>query len=205
VPAAADSDDHPREAPVDRLRSLVEPAGRGDELALKELILLLQPLVLRYCRARLGRGGRTYADADDVAQEVMLAVLTALPRYNYELDRFLGFVYGIAAHKVADTHRRRGRDAPHPGGDLADVLWSLPDPDSGPAERAEQDDTRRRMSRLLDTLSPQSRDILILRVIVGLSARDTAQAVGLASAGAVRVAQHRALNRLRQTITAGRR
>ena len=38
----------------------------------------------------------------------------------------------------------------------------------------------------------------MLRIVVGLSAEETAEIVG-ASAGAVRVAQHRALTRLRKT------
>ena len=43
-----------------------------------------------------------------------------------------------------------------------------------------------------------SGEILVLRIVVGLSAEETAEIVG-ASAGAVRVAQHRALTRLRKT------
>ena len=47
----------------------------------------------------------------------------------------------------------------------------------------------------------KQREILILRVVVGLSAEETAEAVG-STAGAVRVAQHRALSRLKSEITA---
>jgi len=52
---------------------------------------------------------------------------------------------------------------------------------------------------LLDSLSEKARDIVILRVFVGLSAEETAAVVG-STPGAVRVAQHRALATLRKTL-----
>ena len=57
------------------------------------------------------------------------------------------------------------------------------------------------MNRLLQILPEKQREILILRVVVGMSAEETAEAVG-STAGAVRVAQHRALARLKTEITA---
>lgn len=58
-----------------------------------------------------------------------------------------------------------------------------------------------RMARLLESVSDKQREILHLRVVVGLSVEETAEAVG-STPGAVRVAQHRALNRLRELLTA---
>jgi RNA polymerase sigma-70 factor (ECF subfamily) len=63
-----------------------------------------------------------------------------------------------------------------------------------------QADLSRRMSDLLDVLPEKQRDIVLLRVVVGLSAEETAEAVG-STPGAVRVAQHRALARLRKTLS----
>ena len=57
------------------------------------------------------------------------------------------------------------------------------------------------MARLMSTLPPKQREILVLRVVVGLSAEETADAVN-STPGAVRVAQHRALNRLRKALAA---
>ena len=56
------------------------------------------------------------------------------------------------------------------------------------------------ISDLLDQLPPMQREILILRIATGLSADDTATALGT-TAGAVRVAQHRALTKLRAMVT----
>jgi RNA polymerase sigma-70 factor (ECF subfamily) len=52
------------------------------------------------------------------------------------------------------------------------------------------------MNKLLAILPEKQREILVLRVVVGMSAEETAEAVG-STAGAVRVAQHRALARLK--------
>ena len=68
------------------------------------------PIVVRYCRARVGTAERSGLSADDVAQEVCLAAITALPRYKDQGRPFLAFVYGIAAHKVADAHRAAGQE-----------------------------------------------------------------------------------------------
>lgn len=94
----------------DGLDAEVGAAVDGDRQAIERLLASIRPLVVRYCRARVGRQERSFASADDVAQEVCLAVLTALPSYRDQGRPFLAFVYGIAAHKVADAHRSAARN-----------------------------------------------------------------------------------------------
>ncbi len=175
------------------LTDLAVRAASGDRAAVEELLVQIRPIVVRYCRARLGRtGGGAYTTADDVAQEVCIAILGALPRYRRAGSPFTAFVFGIAAHKVADAHRGATRDLAEP----VAALPERPDGAADPEARAVQGDAIGRMRRLLDRLPPQHREIVVLRVGVGLSAEETGQALGM-SAGAVRVTQHRALNRLR--------
>ena len=121
-----------------------------------------------------------------------MAVMTALPRYQDQGRPFMAFVYGIAAHKVADAHRSAGRNKSEPVEELPEQL----DTGSGPEQRAIDSDAGRRMNQLLTKLPEKQREVLVLRVVVGLSAEETAAAIG-STAGAVRVAQHRALSRLR--------
>src|ERR1700730_7244703 len=99
----------------------VGAAVGGDQPSLERLLAWLRPLVLRYCRARVGRQERMFASADDVAQEVCLAVLTALPGYRDQGRPFLAFVYGIAAHKVADAHRSAARNRSEPVPEVPDA------------------------------------------------------------------------------------
>lgn len=181
----------------DGLDAQVGPAVNGDNQAVERLLGFIRPLVVRYCRARVGRQERSFASADDVAQEVCLAVLTALPSYRDQGRPFLAFVYGIAAHKVADAHRSAARNRSEPVPEVPDT----PELTAGPEQRAMHGELSDRMAQLLRILPPKQREILLLRVVVGLSAEETAEAVG-STPGAVRVAQHRALARLRKTLAA---
>lgn len=181
----------------DGLDASVSAAVEGDPRAVERVLASVRPLVVRYCRARIGRQERSFASADDVAQEVCLAVLMALPGYRDQGRPFLAFVYGIAAHKVADAHRASARNRSEPVADIPDE----PETGAGPEQRAMQGELTRRMKQLLEVLPDKQREIVVLRVVVGLSAEETAEAVG-STPGAVRVAQHRALARLRKTLAA---
>ncbi|HLR99178.1 MAG TPA: sigma-70 family RNA polymerase sigma factor [Mycolicibacillus parakoreensis] len=181
----------------DHLDAAVAQAASGDRDALRDVLETIRPLVVRYCRARVGSGERSGQSADDVAQEVCLATLTALPRYRDQGRPFLAFVYGIAAHKVADAHRAGARNRAY----ASESIPEMAAVDTGPLQRVLKSDSADRMNRLLAVLPAKQREILTLRVVVGLSAEETATAVG-STPGAVRVAQHRALARLRSEIVA---
>ncbi|MBU3062577.1 RNA polymerase sigma factor ShbA [Nocardia sp. NEAU-G5] len=167
-------------------------AVRGERTAIARVLAEIRPQIVHYCRARVNHISGSTVSADDVAQEVCIAVLRALPRYRDEGRPFMAFVYGIAAHKVADAYRSAARNRIIP----VEAVPDLPCDDTGPEQRALQSEAARRMSDLLGALPPKQREILILRVAVGLSAAETAAAVG-GTAGSIRVAQHRAMTKLR--------
>ncbi len=173
----------------------VAAAAQGDRAALGRVLEFVRPMVVRYCRSRVGAAERGHLSADDVAQEVCLAVMTALPRYRDQGRPFMAFVYGIAAHKVADAHRSAGRNKADSMAEVPDVVST----EGGPEQFALESETSRQMSSLLATLSDKHREIIVLRLVVGLSAEETAAAVG-STAGAVRVAQHRALAKLKNEV-----
>lgn len=177
---------------------LVRAAVAGDPEAVRELVRFLSPHVFRYCASRIGVTETGACGAEDCAQEVLQAVLIALPRYRYRPDRFLAFVLGIAGHKVADLYRRRAREPVASVPDIADglTLWARRGPDE--IERLEH---RMQAGLLLAKLSTPHREVLAFRFVFGLSAEETAERLGLPSPGAVRVAQFRALARLRLLLT----
>lgn len=180
----------------DSLDDCVVAAGGGDERAVEALLLFLRPLVVRYCRGKLGRLPGSFSTADDVAQEVCVAVYRALPTYQHMGRPFLSFVYGIAAHKIADVHRANARDKSDPIADTPDRVSD----DDGPEALTLRRELRDQTATMLSVLTPRQRDILHMRIVMGLSALETAQALDT-TAEAIRVAQHRALNRLRKTAT----
>jgi RNA polymerase sigma-70 factor, ECF subfamily len=177
------------------LRDLADLAISGQPEAIESLIEQVRPMVVRYCRARLGRISGQYHVADDVAQEVCIAVLSALPRYRDMGRPFASFVFGIASHKVADAVRTATRAAV-PTEDLPDG----PDENPGPEEMVVAYIEAQRARDLLARLPGHQRELLVLRVVAGLTAEETGNVLGM-SAGAVRVAQHRALARLRAIAT----
>jgi RNA polymerase sigma-70 factor (ECF subfamily) len=181
--------------PGERLDAAVAEAAAGSRDALREVVETIRPIVVRYVRARIGAAERSGLSADDVAQEVCLAAIQALPRYQDQGRPFLAFVYGIASHKVADAHRAAARNKSDPT-DVVPERYSL---DAGPEQMALRSDSAARMDKLLALLPDKQREILTLRIVVGLSAEETAEAVG-STPGAVRVAQHRALARLKSEI-----
>jgi RNA polymerase sigma-70 factor (ECF subfamily) len=175
---------------------LVGAVVAGDSAARDRLIAEVYPLVLRYCRRRLSSRESVLGSADDVAQEICLAVVAALQTYVVSGRSFRSFVFGIAANKVADAYRAMGRNRTEPMADLPD----RPVLHDGPEQRLLDAELAERLAGLLQLLTPRQRNVLILRIAAGLSAEETADELGT-SPGAVRVTQHRALTRLRAAVS----
>lgn len=188
VGAQADDIDAVRPSP-----SLTARAGAGEEAAREELLAEVHRLALRYARARLGTYPAAAELAADVAQEVCTAVLIALPSYDDRGAPFEAFVYRIAAHKVADAQRAYARDPV--AVDVHGAAWSREQVGSAEDDVVAADEAAR-VREVLASLSQKHQEVLILRVAVGLSAQETADALG-STPGAVRVLQHRALAALR--------
>ena len=125
-----------------------------------------------------------------------MAVVKALPRYTDTGTPFAAFVHGITSHKVSDALRACYRDR----SSATDQVPERPDPSAGPEESVLAAERAQTARALLDQLPPAPRERLLLRVVQGLSAEETGAALGM-TPGAVRVAQHRALARLRALAT----
>ncbi|MER5608280.1 sigma-70 family RNA polymerase sigma factor [Micromonospora tulbaghiae] len=182
-------------------RDLVRRAVAGDPAATEALMAHYRPQLVRYCRARLGQFGGTYTTADDVAQETCIGVLRALPTYRDVGKPFAALVFTIASHKVADAKRAAMR-FPYP----IDTPPDHPDPDASPEQhaldaehRAERAALARRVEDLLELLPATHREIITLRISVGLPADQVGSILGM-SATAVRTAQSRAVARLREVF-----
>jgi RNA polymerase sigma-70 factor (ECF subfamily) len=173
------------------LRDLAALAVGGDRTALNDLLSRVRVVAHRYVRSRLWTYPGGADMVDDVAQEVCVAVFGALGKYRDEGRPFEAFVYGIAQRKVADAQRAFA---------VADVSTSdVPDEadeSPTPEEHAVRSSEVRHVMALMDRLPEKLREILRLRVVVGMSAEETGRALGM-KPGAVRVAQHRALVTLR--------
>ncbi len=194
-----------REPDLDRPAGPAEPAVAdcvraaqdGDAEATERVLALVYDQAARYARARLWTFPAAAEASMDIAQEVCVAVLAALPRYDDRGVPFEAFVHRIVSRKVADHQRARLRDA-IPTDEMPDQV----DLAAGPEERAVRSDQAQQAWALMARLPDQMREVLMLRVAVGWSAQETGDALGM-TAGAVRVTQHRALTRLRALATEG--
>lgn len=179
------------------LERLARDAAAGDRWAMDAFLTAVRPVIVRYCRARLGGAARISA-ADDVAQEVLIAVLKRLPGME-PTGPLLPFVYGIARNKVADAFRAVGRDQSQPSAVVPD---HVDEDDTGPEMAALRSADAARLKQALGQLQDNHREVLVLRIGMGYSALEVADLVG-STAGAVRVTQHRAMQRLRVLMSVG--
>jgi RNA polymerase sigma-70 factor (ECF subfamily) len=177
-------------------RALVAASRDGDPAALEALVRSHQDRVYGFAM----RMCRNVEDAKDILQDTFLGVIRSIRAFREE-SKFSTWLYRIAANACLKK-RRRGVHDPTPEQELSlDDLMPRPDaegrkpeiPDwSGDAERALlHGELSARMENAIDKLPKDYKIILVLRDVEGLSAEETAQAVGL-SVPAVKSRLHRA-------------
>lgn len=177
-------------------RALVAASRDGDPAALEALVQSHQDRVYSFAM----RMCRNVEDAKDILQDTFLGVIRSIREFREE-SKFSTWLYRIAANACLKK-RRRGVHDPTPEQELSlDDLMPRPDaegrkpeiPDwSGDAERALlQGELSARMESAIDKLPRDYKTVLVLRDVEGLSAEETAQALGL-SVPAVKSRLHRA-------------
>lgn len=159
---------------------LVARAAAGDRDAFAELYRTHHAALHRFALLHVGDGG------EDVVAETFLRAWSALPRYRSGGAPFVGWLYGIAKHVVADELRRRRRTAPS-----ASVAERATE---AAHDRVALDDAVRRLPR-------DQRAVIELKYFVGLR-NDEVAAVLRKSAGAVNAQQWRALRALERALEA---
>lgn len=168
------------------LRNWVPRAVAGEPHAIGVVVRSIHPHVMRFCDARMDAHTRAHTPVEDLAQEVCLALTRALPRYREQGTSLLRFAFGIATRKIADARRGAARTVP--------VVHEAPAP--GPEEAVLDGELIADARRFMAGLPEQQLLVLRLRVMQGYSTERTAALLGT-TPGAVRIAQHRALNRIR--------
>ena len=139
-------------------------------------------------------GARGVAEVDDVVNSVFLAVFTGLDRFSGDESSFRAWVFGITRNKVSDWFRSRSRDQLR-----VDAACRASVVSSHDFDESDRIVTDLETQELLATLTPDQRDIVLLRVVADLSAQQTADLLGK-SLSAVKALQRRAIRRLRMNI-----
>jgi RNA polymerase sigma-70 factor, ECF subfamily len=129
-------------------------------------------------------------DAEDVTERTFLAALAAVDRFRDEGASVRAWLFRIAHNEIGNALRTRRRRR-------ADSLDRVPEPAEArdPADALTASEDARRVRSALAQLAGDRRQVLVLRFVDGLSAREIGAVLGR-SEGAVRVLQHRALRDL---------
>lgn len=146
--------------------------------------------ILRYCSMRLAEP----ADAEDAAIRVMTNAFAALPSFVGGTGQFRSWLFTIAHHEVVNVYRSHARRPVSPMPDELDLV----DPHPTPEQLALASDELRNLWQLLQGLPQRSREVVELR-LSGFTSQEIAAILGV-SDGAVRQAQSRALDQLRQIV-----
>lgn len=173
-------------------KDLICRAVRGDAEAFRQLVEAYQTPAYRLAARMCGPDS-----AEDVTQEAFLAAWRALPEFRGDC-RFSTWLYRLVSNAAIDCLRRekKHRDT----GDVDDLEL----PDGGPSlqEQAERNDTRDAVRRALDRLSPEHRQVLLLRFMQELDYGEIARALNV-SEGTVKSRINRAKSKLREVLAAG--
>jgi RNA polymerase sigma-70 factor (ECF subfamily) len=173
-----------------RLVELVDRAGRSDPEAWEALYRRVYPGLLAFAMRRL--------DADrarEAVAETMARAVAGIGRFRWRPgSSFDAWCYGILRHVIVDMHRAGGREATR----RTEVEPSR----AGPLDHVLQGEEAAAIRAAFERLGDEDREVLELRVVSGLSAEEVGTAMGK-RAGAVRMAQSRALERLRRELERG--
>ena len=167
VPASSASQDDAAE-----LTALARLAGTGDPAATRRFLDRVWPTLSRVVNGVLGA---RHPDVDDVMQQSLIAVLQALGAFRGECHP-AGYASRIALHVALRARKnvavRRNRRQT-----LTQI--SASDPDAyHPADEVSADRRKRALRDLLGDLPEEQADALALRVMLGWSLEDVAQATG---------------------------
>jgi len=168
---------------------ILRAARAGGEWAWRELYLAIAPELLRYLRAR------GVADPDDVVGETFLRAISNAASFEGDGPAFRAWIFTIGRHISIDAARQRARRPEELHADLRDI---------GPSGNVEAEAlavlTRSHVVGLLDSLTDDQRDVLLLRFLSDLTFADIAAVIGKRE-GTVRMIQNRALTALREKIS----
>jgi RNA polymerase sigma-70 factor (ECF subfamily) len=168
-------------------------ACAGGEWAWRELYEAVAPQLTRYLRAR------GVPEPDDVVGETFVKVVRYLDGFDGDEAAFRTWVFTIGRNLVVDDLRTRSRRP-------VDVAPDEQLLKAGPRGDAEADAMRdlatAHVEEVLAHLSVDQRDVLLLRILGGLTIGEIALVVGKKE-GAVKMLQARGLAAIRRQISAG--
>ncbi|WP_062388553.1 RNA polymerase sigma factor [Demequina iriomotensis] len=174
--------------------SVLAAARHGEQWAWAALYREIAGPVRGYLAARRS------PSPEDEAADTFLHVARSLASFVGDESDLRAWVFSIAHRRMIDAFRRAGR-RPEAAVDDDALATALRDVVPSAEQQALLVEQSQAVSQILAPLSERQRDVLLMRVVAGLSAREVAAALDISEAS-VRVTQHRALAVLRRELGA---
>lgn len=168
-------------------------ARRGDRAAMQRLLGSVSDTVYRYGQSFC----RNPDDAQDVLQDVLVALMESLPRFRGE-SALSTWAFVVARRTCAKRRRREARFSSLEG-EHGSAARDLPDPGVSPARELDRRRLRERLEQAIGALPDAQRDVLMLRDVEGRSAEEVARALKL-GVRAVKSRLHRARVAVRRAL-----
>lgn len=182
-----------QDATAERWAGLMLRAQDGDSAAYHTLLREIVPYLRRIARRHLGNG----EDVEDAVQDVLLVVHDI--RHTYERGRpFKPWLATIASRRCIDRSRQHARRLRHEVDD-PDGIAAAPSGEDDPERHAVRSHTVHRVRAAVATLPARQREAVRLLRLDELTL-DEAGAASAQSAGALKVACHRAIRSLRRAF-----
>ena len=146
---------------------VINRAKQGDQRAFETLVTEYEQKVYSLAYHYVG----SEQDAMDICQEVFLRVYRFLPQFSGE-SRFSTWLYRVTSNACKDFLRKKGSRMEvsfSQEGEEEDYTLEVPDLRYRPENVLEQKEMRRQSEESLHQLSPDHREILVMRDVLGLS------------------------------------
>jgi RNA polymerase sigma-70 factor (ECF subfamily) len=176
---------------------LLQATAAGDHRAFAAFVERHQDAVFRFLTQRT----LSAADREDALQETFLAAYRGCDAYRGEASA-RAWLLGIARNLSRKLYRRRAGEPEKM--EALETLglragWGEPDPPEALLETLARRDV---LEKAMERLSPDEREVLVLREMEGLSGEETARVLGL-GLPAMKSRLHRARLRLAAALRGG--
>lgn len=154
----------------------IERAKKGSKDAFARLLERYERLVYHHALRMVGSA----EDAEDLTQEVFIKVWLGLPCFQGD-SSFSTWLYRLTNNACIDFLRREKKRRGDASLDDAEqgVGEQLPDPAPSPQRQLERDEVSQEVWAGLMQLTPDHREVLVLREIDGLSYEEIGQILAL--------------------------
>ncbi|HHI78782.1 MAG TPA: sigma-70 family RNA polymerase sigma factor [Planctomycetes bacterium] len=170
---------------------LLSQACQGDSAAIESLMAEIRPRLEGMIRCRLGPVPVDWMEVEDLIQEVQVALIPALSRFEGEgASSFFAYLSGIVRHKVKDHYRRVGARSAgrslsslspqsNSFGSSGDFFTALQDSMTGPSSRVARAELFELLVEQVSELPERQREAVLMAFIDGLDSKEIGEALDL--------------------------